>query len=381
MSPLKEALEKLQKEESAKNKSQVLDMILMAYMRTKKKTTDEELDAVEAFVFPEMEKLLNAIPKTESYREKCDLFAYQNGLMGLFSLLAKNKRDIGASDMGVAKTLVHMVADAQWLEEMVDNMYGKEKITGSDVAAVIEKVRPVTDEFQRGMLWQGTMHFSAAVQKMDEDAKNAIRAFICEEMERYIKKGADMTEEEDTTAEFLADVCQRFMSREIKMLLMEMLGLPQNNVVFYAATTLMRNGVTVDVQTICRLANDLTYAALTHCMLGETKHPELFPANLNNPEYLAKSNLVQWLTYPTELGREPDAIELIGGPVKCKGEKYYVFKFRSNSDNLDESTQGKWLYGWASGTDGGAFSHFELYADVERETVDKTLKAIRKRIV
>ena len=96
------------------------------------------------------------------------------------------------------------------------------------------------------------------------------------------------------------------------------------------------------------------------------------------PEYLAKSNLVHWLTYPTELGGEPDAIEYLG-KVKKK-DVYYVFRYRSVSDTLSDELKGKWLIGWSS-NDGGTFSNFDRYDDFVQKTPEKTLKYIKKKLL
>ena len=104
----------------------------------------------------------------------------------------------------------------------------------------------------------------------------------------------------------------------------------------------------------------------------------LFPTELSTPEYLAKSNMVHWLIYPTELGKLPDRIEYIG-KVKKK-EEYYIFRYTSDSDNLGEDLKGKWLIGWSS-DEGGTFSNFDLYSDFEQKTVEKTLKNIKKKLL
>jgi len=95
-------------------------------------------------------------------------------------------------------------------------------------------------------------------------------------------------------------------------------------------------------------------------------------------EYLAKSNMVRWLVYPTELGKYPDRIELLG-KVKKK-EEYYIFRFSSDSENLGDELKGKWLIGWAS-DEGGTFSNFDLYESYEKKTVEKTLKFIKKKLL
>ena len=91
--------------------------------------------------------------------------------------------------------------------------------------------------------------------------------------------------------------------------------------------------------------------------------------------------MVHWLVYPTELGKKPDAIEYIG-KIKYffKKEEYYVFKYMSDSENLGEELQNKWLIGW-SNDDGGTFSNFDLLSDYEKGSVDKTLKNIKKKLI
>jgi hypothetical protein len=113
-------------------------------------------------------------------------------------------------------------------------------------------------------------------------------------------------------------------------------------------------------------------------MLKKLKKTSLFPAELAKPEYLAKSDLVHWLSYPTELGKAPDEIEYLG-KVR-KGGVYYVFRYRSVRDTLSDELKGKWLIGWSS-NDGGTFSNFDRYDDFVQKTPEKTLKYIKKKLL
>ena len=48
--------------------------------------------------------------------------------------------------------------------------------------------------------------------------------------------------------------------------------------------------------------------------------------------------------YPTELGKAPDDIEFVGKITYLfKKDKYYVFKYRSDSDTLSDNLKNKWL--------------------------------------
>ena len=152
-----------------------------------------------------------------------------------------------------------------------------------------------------------------------------------------------------------------------------------NNINYFAARTLLGEGKEVPAEIILQLANDLVYADNTYSMLSALGKEALFPKELANVEYLAKSNMVNWLVYPTELGKEPDDIEYLGN-VEVKKEIYHIFRFRSDSDNLPENNKNVWLIGWSNG-EGGTFSNFNLYSEYEKSTVEKTLKNIKKKLL
>jgi hypothetical protein len=126
------------------------------------------------------------------------------------------------------------------------------------------------------------------------------------------------------------------------------------------------------------LANDMEYAYLTYGLLKKYREEKLFPAEYVYAEYLAQSDLSRWLTYPSELGMLPDEIEYIGRVRK--GGFYYIFRFRSDSENLIDELHGEWLIGW-SGPHGSTFSNFDLYNDYAQETTEKTLKYIKKKLL
>ena len=164
-------------------------------------------------------------------------------------------------------------------------------------------------------------------------------------------------------------------------MLQEVLKQGYNNINYYDTDTLLSLGQNVPTETIVALAQNLEYANLTYGLLIKFKKQDLFPKECSTPEYLAKSDMVHWLMYPTELGKEPDEIEYIGKITYLfKKEVYYVFKYRSNSDTLDDNLKNKWLIGWSS-EDGGTFSNFDEYALYEKNTIDATLKNIKKKLI
>ncbi len=82
--------------------------------------------------------------------------------------------------------------------------------------------------------------------------------------------------------------------------------------------------------------------------LVQMGRPELFPKRYLNQQALAESELVRWLTFPTELGRPPDEIELMEVVSYDAGEvgtlDYYVFRFRTVGAHW--SAKRGWLAGW-----------------------------------
>lgn len=100
---------------------------------------------------------------------------------------------------------------------------------------------------------------------------------------------------------------------------------------------------------------------------------------------LAEGNMVDWLCFPTELGREPDEIELIhtetrnksGGPrliswlKRRKPVDYFFFKFRVTEEHW--SAADGWMVGMSGGYarneqptishDGSTFSHFSKFEE------------------
>ena len=91
-----------------------------------------------------------------------------------------------------------------------------------------------------------------------------------------------------------------------------MLKIENASIRYYAVRSLLAAKQEVSREIIVSLANDIVYADMTYAILKMHGKTNLFPTELANEEYLAKSDLVHWLTYPTELGKEPDQIEYLG---------------------------------------------------------------------
>jgi hypothetical protein len=119
--------------------------------------------------------------------------------------------------------------------------------------------------------------------------------------------------------------------------------------------------------------------------LTKLKRMDLFPAEFATNAALAESQMVNWLIFPTELGRAPDEIELmsivaadrVGGSPQ---DDFYVFRFRTYEPHWSAET------GWMCGvsgpfhrnvldgeTDSSSFSCFDPW---ESHSVDEHLGKI-----
>jgi hypothetical protein len=80
--------------------------------------------------------------------------------------------------------------------------------------------------------------------------------------------------------------------------------------------------------------------------IGRSKQ---FPSRYFSHEAFAESQMVDWLTYPTELGRTPDELELMETfDLEDGEERYYLFRFRSGHPDWAD-------YGWMAALAGPYF--------------------------
>ncbi|MFC1834942.1 hypothetical protein ACFL2Q_09430 [Thermodesulfobacteriota bacterium] len=134
------------------------------------------------------------------------------------------------------------------------------------------------------------------------------------------------------------DIMGYLPSAEVERELQEALLIKDPRLQFYAVRGLLKQGKEVDRQVILAVAgSDEVRNWLYACLSGVGKL-SLYPKQYRTQEAFARCALVQWLVYPTELGRVPDEIELMKvhsehseGPEGILDT--YLFRFRSNQPN------------------------------------------------
>ncbi len=371
------------KHESYSTKKQLLEYtlrLIQNIQNSNKSLGYEDKIALLDYAFAEVDALLLAINSATSYKDKDLLFAYEDLVLGLITHLCPTPADLPQDILTKIQELVETVENERYIETALDNLFDDETITSEDVDTLLSLVDKTEDEYQKGMLYCGLAHYKEHISKFTADAKLCITKHLTNEFIRYMND-RQRTDDCVNNLEMMADLSRYFANDAIINLLQDVLKLGYHNVNFYAVDTLLCLAQNVPADVILSLANDLEYANLTYSLLVKFSKQELFPKECSTPEYLAKSDMVHWLTYPTELGKEPDKIEYLGKITYLfKKEVYYVFKYMSNSDTLDDNLKNKWLIGWSS-EDGSTFSNFNEYALYEKATISATLKNIKRKLI
>jgi hypothetical protein len=191
------------------------------------------------------------------------------------------------------------------------------------------------------------------------------------------------------------DLMGYFNIDEVKECLEKALFFQDNRIKMFAIVSLLRLGYQIGASFISDVAKDAEVRTTFYEILEEIGRENLFPKAYYNQESFAESNLVNWLTFPTELGRTPndislakvvkrDMIVMIDDVGVEKEVSYYVFKFKST--HPDWESQG-WMVGvsgyylnenqpqlYPSGYTFSTFDPFE--GKTPEEHVDKIVKII-----
>ena len=343
------------------------------------KASREDLSEIMRFAVEEMKRLVSVISNEKSYKIKDDIFFYEDKLLMVYTLAGgKTKDSLGKDeDIEVISSLVELVNKETTIENAVDKTFELKSIGKEDIDKVLDIVKPIDDEYRRGKFFQGLNEYKDKLKNLSKDAKTTLADYVSAEGERLLgiaQANADAL----TALEYIADVCKFFINDNLLQLLEHLMTLEANNIRYYALETLLENKREVSKDAVRELAEDLEYANLTHSLLLKYGKSDIFPTEFAGVEYLAKSDMVHWLVYPTELGKKPDEIQLVGS-VEVKKDTYYIFKYKSNSDNLSDDLLNKWLLGWSSAK-GVTFSNFELFSDYEGKDLKKTLKKVTKTL-
>ena len=369
-------LQTMRQAEKYAEKTQFTTYILQNLESKRIRLTTEDKAELSAVAFEEINALTDVVPVLATYREKDSVFEYADQLFTIVTFCFASPADVPVDKMNDLKAFRLMMDKERFVETEVDHVFGDGHHSKYEMEHLLEILSPVKDEYQRGLLYSGMLHYKDKLADVPADAKDILTAYMASEIKRYLSGEPDR--EMTNSLEVACDVCGYLLNDELTALLYEVLKLGYAHINYYAVNTLLKAGKRIPDETVTSLAADLEYAGMTYVLLEQYGQANRFPPECATEEYLAKSAMIHWLVYPTELGELPEAIEYLG-KVKKK-EEYHIFRFKSHSDNLEDARKGEWLIGWAS-EEGGTFSEFDLYADFEQKTMEKTLKYIKRKLL
>lgn len=119
----------------------------------------------------------------------------------------------------------------------------------------------------------------------------------------------------------------------------------------FAVLSLLELGETPAPESLRDVAGDPESRGHLFRRLQSSNALDLMPSSERTQEKLAEADMVAWLTYPTELGRAPDQIELMNTAEVDAGADggvfvYYVFRFRTHEPHWSAKD------GWMAGISG-----------------------------
>ncbi len=117
----------------------------------------------------------------------------------------------------------------------------------------------------------------------------------------------------------------------------------------FASCSLIRRGEQINSTALESVASDPESRVYLYDYMQKEKKQQLFPKRYLNQSAFSESEMINWLTYPNELGRPPDDIALLKVyKLKFKGwgkVAFYLWRFRSDHSDWKEK-------GWMVGVSG-----------------------------
>lgn len=336
------------------------------------------------FVIAEFENLQKQLPTLESFREKDELCHYADELFVLLRRFVSSADKLTEPQRAVVGSMGTCVQTTEALSYSIDALFASEPgsdpknakaVEASDILRLTDMLSTITDQYHRNMFLTGLLHYADKLPRMTLDAETALQSYVGDEMERLLSIGDDMTEDESAGLELAADLCRYIPCDRLTGIVSRLPSLGRGNINFYALRSLIALKQDVSDELIHQLAFDDEYAAMAKDELDKSGMGDRFPESRRDPKLLYMTSLVHWLTYPTELGKKPDAIKFYC-TVDTPDGTTYVYLFKSDSDTLSDDLKNEWLIGW-SDDENGSFSQFRPLSSCDQGTPEKTMAYIK----
>jgi len=152
----------------------------------------------------------------------------------------------------------------------------------------------------------------------------------------YLKNNKEINSSVYIDLEVIIDLSVYLNDKEIETKIIELNSLPLNfECKLFLAKYKIINNLTIDSFEIDELLKDKNKLNRVISLFERFDALNKIPADRVTQEDIAKSSMLDWLIYPTELGKEPDDIELID-KLEYQGLVYYIYKFRSSDFRIKE---------------------------------------------
>ncbi len=151
----------------------------------------------------------------------------------------------------------------------------------------------------------------------------------------FLSNNTEIPRDVYTALEIILDVSCGFVSEEIIKNIKALNGLgnlDEMSKLFLIKTSLV-NSIEFNQKFLNDLVNQDLYISRLYGVLNKIGKIDVFPKEFLTQEKFAKSNMIDWLIYPTELGEEPKEIELVG-TFEEDNEIFYVYKFSSDKESF-----------------------------------------------
>jgi hypothetical protein len=158
-------------------------------------------------------------------------------------------------------------------------------------------------------------------------------------------------EESRHDAGLLLDLLGHFHGNMVEKQLRQALEYKDPRLKYFAIISLIRLGSPVDKTDVEDVASYAEMRNWLYIKLKQLGKSSLFPEMFRTQESFAEADMVNWLVYPTELNRVPDAIELMKVVTVDTGfpdgaYDYYLFRFRTEEPHWAAKS------GWMAGVSG-----------------------------
>jgi len=150
--------------------------------------------------------------------------------------------------------LAALVERERYLETALDKLFAQSSISEEDMAQLLSLASQTRDEYQRGQLYVGLLHYREELGKLTDGARGCVAAYLAHELRRYLAQ-EPLEDECRNNLEVMADISRHFADDGVIGLLREVMALGHHHINFYAVTTLLSLGQEVSAQTVQALSD------------------------------------------------------------------------------------------------------------------------------